>query len=803
VPPIVQELRRKLWRRKHRSEPISTARRGGEKARLGYLPQTAIFASLVILTAFLFPRGKTYQFANLRVGDVYVGEDIIAPFTFPVNKSDEEYRRDVERARENVPAVFTRVDTIAVAELAAFSELLDQLNAIVGRGRVDSAKLAEAASILRRHSIVLPEESLSALPTLFKQPENVRALQDVLRGIYDTGVLDVAKDELPTRSGRISILTHGSEVADELRFYYDRGEAEAALLERLREALGNEELVKLGYQLSLPFVRPNLIYDPAETQRRIEEAVRSVPRAKGMVLERERIIESHERVTPEHLEKLRSLAEALAERQAEGGPLRAMVPYIGRLLFVALALGVFLLYLILSDKKVLAAWDKSLLAAIILLFSVAAAYLVNRTNVSGYLIPVAVSSMLLTIFFNARAGFVGTVALALIVAGMRGNEFSVSMVAVITGAVAVTAVSRVRSRSWVLNSVIRLVGAYLLSITALELLHYVSLEKLAINWAYGVTAGFLAPILTYGLAVVLEFAFDATTDMTLLELSDLNQPLLRELAVRAPGTYHHSLMVGNLAEAAAEAVGANSLLARVGAYYHDIGKMEKPEYFIENQGSGKNPHDKLSPSMSALILANHIRQGVEIAREAGLPKEIIAFIREHQGTQLMSYFYERAKENGQEAIDEQKFRYPGPKPQSKETAIVMLADAVEAAVRSLKQPTPARVKQVVNSIIQRRFNEGELDESPLTLRDLNKIADAFVQALTGVFHPRVAYPSAEEGREASEEGKKGAPKPAAERAELVSAGDAKEPSSESGAVQHDPAEGATREGTSTGARDSG
>jgi putative nucleotidyltransferase with HDIG domain len=776
MPEVLQKLRRRLWRKKRPSE-LLPARAPGRAKSLGILPQLLIFGSFVAVTALLFPRSKSYQFANLRVGDVYVGDEIIAPFTFPVNKTEEEYRQDVERARQAVPSVFAKADSIRDFELVRFRALLRKLDAALGETPSAQGRSRGLSSLLSDYGVSLPEESLRLLPLLFRSGFQTAILSEILRDLYDTGILNLGKNQLPTASEKILIRADGLEVMDELRYYYDLPEAKAALLDRLRQALGNDDLVKVAYQLMLPHLRPNLLYQEDQTQRMIEEAVRSVPRVKGMVLERERIIDSHERITPDHLQKLRSLAEALAERQSEAGHLLAFLPRLGHILFVALAVGLLVVYLALGERQVLAAWDKNLLVVIILFFSVLISALAIGARLPTYLVPTAVSSMLLTIFFGPRTGFVGTVTLALILAGMWGNDFSLAALGLVTGAASITAVSRLRSRSWVLNAMVRLVAAYVLAISALELVHFVSFQKLLVSWAYGGAAGFLAPVLTYGLAVVLEFAFDVTTDMSLLELSDLNHPLLRELAVRAPGTYHHSLMVGNLAEAAAEAIGANSLLARVGAYYHDIGKLDMPEYFIENQGTGKNPHDKLSPTMSALILANHIRQGIEKAREAGLPKEVIAFIPEHQGTQLMSYFYERARKSSAEPVEEQKFRYPGPKPQSKETAIVMLADAVEAAVRSLKQPTPSRVRQVVNSIIQRRFNEGELDESPLTLRDLNRIAEAFVQALAGLFHPRIEYPEMIATRAETGERKRPSEGPAP-------SGPSEEPVGEGAGIQH-------------------
>jgi len=211
--------------------------------------------------------------------------------------------------------------------------------------------------------------------------------------------------------------------------------------------------------------------------------------------------------------------------------------------------------------------------------------------------------------------------------------------------------------------------------------------------------------------------------------------------VEAPGTYHHSIIVGNLAEAAAEAVGGDALLARVGSYYHDIGKLKRPYFFTENQFTEENPHEKIAPTLSTLIITAHVKEGVELAREAKLPEVIVDLIRQHHGTDLVRFFFHRAAENDkEEQVEEKDFRYPGPRPQTKEAAIIMLADSVEAAVRSLAKPTPARVEQLVRRIIKERLNDGQLDESDLTFKDLDKVADAFVRVLSGIFHTRVEYP---------------------------------------------------------------
>jgi len=291
-------------------------------------------------------------------------------------------------------------------------------------------------------------------------------------------------------------------------------------------------------------------------------------------------------------------------------------------------------------------------------------------------------------------------------------------------------------------------------------IHYESFQIMMQNFAYfQVPNAILAPTAVFLLIGIFEKLFDVTTDITLLELSDLNHPLLKRLSVEAPGTFHHSIIVGNLAEEAAKEIGANSLLARVGCYYHDIGKMTLSEYFVENQSDGVSKHDTLTPNMSSLILAKHVRAGMDLADDAKLPLAVKKFIPEHHGTSIMSYFYHKAQEvKDPKDLNEDDFRYPGPKPQSKETAIAMLSDAVEAASRTLPNPNLQRISALVENLIEKRFQEGELDECDITLRELNKIKGAFIRVLMGIHHVRIEYPSEDKNKEktlkSSEEGKR-------------------------------------------------
>ena len=281
-----------------------------------------------------------------------------------------------------------------------------------------------------------------------------------------------------------------------------------------------------------------------------------------------------------------------------------------------------------------------------------------------------------------------------------------------------------------------------------------STAKLIWDWAFAFLGGVIAGIVTAGIVPLVEMAFDYTTDITLLELAHLDRPIMRRLMIEAPGTYHHSVIVGSLVEAAAAQIGANPLLAKVCGYYHDIGKIRKPLYFIENQTDGRNKHDKLAPSMSALILIAHIKDGVETARENNLGQVIIDTIRQHHGTSIIKYFYEKARQKkGEEAVNIDDFRYPGPRPQTKEAGLVMLADVVEAASRTLDNPTPSRIQGLVQKLINQIFSDGQLDACELTLKDLHNIARSFNKILYGIHHHRIEYGESRTTGNGNEKGK--------------------------------------------------
>lgn len=380
-----------------------------------------------------------------------------------------------------------------------------------------------------------------------------------------------------------------------------------------------------------------------------------------------------------------------------------------------------------------------------------------------FLLPIAAAGMLIRLVVNNEHALVFSVVFSALVGMIADTSFFVTAYALVGTLVGIGAVQQVKQRMALMWSGLRVGVANVAMILALALLQgeffqFDTLRTAVFAFASGVFSGFFV------LAVLplFEAVFGYTTDIKLLELANLNHPLLRELIMRAAGSYHHSMMVGSLSEAGAEAIGANPLLCRVGAYYHDIGKTKNPQYFAENQSAGENPHDKLKPNMSALIIKAHVKDGLEMARQHRLPLELQDFIAQHHGTSLISFFYHRAKQMEDPDIpevDEKDYRYPGPKPQTRETAICMLADGIEAASRTLPEQNEQHLRGLVQRMISKAFTEGQLDECELTLKDLNAISEAFVRILKGIYHHRPEYPN-QAGRTARQPAATGTPDPA-------------------------------------------
>ena len=463
----------------------------------------------------------------------------------------------------------------------------------------------------------------------------------------------------------------------------------------------------------------------------------------------ETVVEAGKRVT----ERAAAVFREMSRREGMGNHVAA---------FGGLALIIMLLfYLFYRDVKryrpsLLLDGKKLLLLAFLLVVTIvisqvsrvilsllAESYRLDAATV-GFALPVATGAMMVSLLLDFHLALAFSFLVSLLLGMVFAGDPFMPLYYFTGSIMAALYVIRCKKRTVVIRAGAMTAVVNIIAVIGIDLYR----GELLSRGVYDLGAGVLGAAMTATFVSVtlpfFEAIFDIATDIKLLELLDPNQPLLKELVYKGPGTYHHSIVIGNLAEAAAEAIGENPLLARVGAYYHDVGKTQKPEYFIENQREAENKHDKLSPSMSSLIITSHVREGVEMARQHRLPSVVVDIIRQHHGTSIITYFYQKAKElQPHVPVDEQDFRYPGPRPRTKVAAIVMLADAVEAASRTLVDPTPQRIQGLTNSVITRIFLDDQLSMCDLTLKNLREIAKSFNMILNGIFHHRIDYPGVE------------------------------------------------------------
>jgi len=713
----------------------------------------AIGGSLLVVLSLLFPRGQSSQFADMREGSVS-SRRIVAPFSFEILKTADELQRDRELAVQKVYPVFTRDDKVFDETRNKTNRFFDDV--VRYRKEVESRprlKRAFTDSLFQKHRVnvldTLNRQRILDNGTMtFTDIQNFQSiLVTAIRDILSVGLLSTTKETFTSPDRKLVILTESEESVHDFKEFYDLNEMRLKLVEMLNNRTSSVFFKQMGYSIVSSFLEPNLIYDEALHASRINEARARVPLSSGFVYENEKIVDQNERITLEIRKKLTSLSVKMAEKGMSVRGFRLFLPFIGRLAFLSGLFFLFIVFIQQNSPEIFTDNKQVLLLAAVVLLVGAVTFLIHQLAVSEYMVPTAVGAMILAIVFGPWVGLASAAIMSVLVGALYGNEFNLMIFSFFVSVVGVLIIRSMNDRRRLVYSVFYMAGAYLFTITFLGLLRYLPFRDIIRDWPWGAAAGILAPVVTAGLLPLVEYLFDITTDFSLLELSSLNHPLLKRLSVQAPGTYHHSIIVGNLAESAAQTLGANPLLARVGSYYHDIGKVEKSEYFAENQIAGKNPHEKLTPRMSALILSNHVKKGIELSEKYKLPTAIKDIIMQHQGTTIMPIFYRKAKEKNESGeVHESDYRYPGPRPQTREAAIVMLADVVEAATRSLKAPTHNRLKNIIDELIDERFKEGQLDDSPLTLRDLEKIKESFLTILSGTFHTRVEYPDKDENK---------------------------------------------------------
>ncbi len=713
---------------------------------------------LIVTIAAMLPSERPFEYSNLTVGSIS-RDEIIAPFTFPIIKSQETLEKERREAWLSVPPVFDFDPDVENIQKIKLKKLFDDLSHFFSRYGEKPAPLADSLknrtqqakfdSLMRqialKYSLKLTREDMDSLLDIYRKGKLqpfVANLSRALVRIYQQGIIDRPVEKIEEK--KIVVVRNGVEEEFDIERILDVEHAREELLRILQNQYpGSAPEMHLTKKILSPFVAPNLLYNPEITTKRKQEAVHNVPPTSGFVYKNQRIVDSHEIITRDIYLKLQSLAQALKERSATNKGWQHALFYLGKYLFATIMVFILGLYLFYHRRRLFENNKMLLLITSVLMLQFLLSILMVNVLGWNYLsIPIILGPMLLSMLLDASVAFLGTIIISLVLGASLGNNFYLAILTFTVGSVALFSVQKIRNRGQMFRAILYITIAYATLNFSYGFIHFESFKIMFQNFLYfQLPNSIFTPTAVFLLIGVFEKLFDVTTDITLLELSDLNHPLLKRLSVEAPGTFHHSIIVGNLAEAAAKEVGANSLLARVGCYYHDIGKMTKPEYFVENQAGATSKHDNLTPTMSCLILVKHVKAGLDLADQYRLPKAVKQFIPEHHGTCLMDYFYHKAKETmDPKDINEDDFRYPGPKPQSKETAIAMLADTVEAAARSMTNPNLQRIRSLVENLIEKRFQEGQLNECDLTLRDLTKIKEAFVPILMGIHHLRIEYP---------------------------------------------------------------
>ena len=698
-------------------------------ARLGLL----ILLSGMI--TFFFPPTEGLNVTPYSVGMV-APEDVIAQIPFSVPKTATELERDRRLATDAVPRTFdersSAGDSVAV-RVGRFFDRLDSASVAgdtLGMGRVLSMSRINATPSQMEY--VLTDERRTAMRTAAQ----TAAREIIPRGMADPAeVSAVTTDIIYVRSGpdRPEQTRPLSEVITSRDFY-----AQAVLYLPPNFPPDAQDLLRLILIFHLDY---SLVPNVVATEVDRDAARSSVPLTKADVLQGEAIVREADPIGPETLERLDAYA---AELRAAGmleseDPLAAAV--LGSALLTLMLLSIFGLLLFFSRPQIYANFRWLVLLSVLTGTYFAAASGIARGGLAAEWLPIAFVALPVAVLWDTRISLLLVLVLATITGTLTPfTSYGTVLVVMVGGAAAAMSVRAVRRRSETWVSIAIIAGAASLVSLAFAL----STSQPVIDAARASLAiagnATVSALLAVGFLWVFELFTGITTDQTLLEWADPTRPLLRRLSMEAPGTYAHTINVANLAEAAATEIGANGLLCRVGVLYHDVGKMLKPHYFVENQPDSRNAHDKLKPETSASIVREHVTEGVRLAREAKVPAIVIQFILEHHGTQRIGFFFEKAREEEGDDVDPARFSYPGPKPQSKETAIVMLADSCESAARAMKDPTPERVSHLIEKVVAGKVAGGQLDEAPLTLGEIARVKAQFATILGGVVHRRIEYP---------------------------------------------------------------
>ena len=737
-----------------------------------------IFFSLSFAISLTFPTGFSIRY-SYQINDI-ANEPIIAPFDFGILKTDQKLNKDLEEARKSVPFSFSRDQDFVNNQISIIDTFFIYLNDIYSAHDLfissqdslykyryepefesfQSSFIADSTTYVTLYNEFLNEyqfqidkaqwDQLLGINESLVEPINLELFKTQIKQIclnrWAEGILDEPLDNI--YSNDISIIQGGELVIAPTKNYNDIETAWKKNREEVNQIYDSELDIKsiLSYELINEFTKPNILFDKDLTESRQKERLDKVSRFQGTVLANEMIVDTNNRITESVLLKLKSLRFESERRLGYERAADKFREYLGAFFVVSILL--FLLFTFLFIYRNEYFMNSKLLALIGLLMYLITffSWIIINYQLPVYIIPIAMFSILLTVLLDTTVSLISSTILILLISLLIGNDLDFAIVQFFIAFIAILSVRKLRKRRQIIATMLTLVFCSLFVFFSVML--FKGIDFLDYNYStvgYFALASFLCPILAFGLVPLFESFFGITTDLSLIELLDYDQPLLKKLMEDAPGTHTHSVKVGTLAESCANAIGARALLCRVGSYYHDIGKIKKPEYYAENQ-TGENKHDSITPHMSAMILKQHVTDGLALADEYGLPNIVKDFIETHHAKNRMEFFYKKALKNDN-TVDESEFRYPGPKPTTKETGIVMLAEAIEAQANSLKNPTIEKFETMIDKAIRGRLEDGQLDECPLTMEDLQKIKGrrdgkhGLLPVLSGLYHSRPEYPS--------------------------------------------------------------
>ncbi len=689
----------------------------------------------IVLVVYIFPREGKFQY-EFQKGKPWLHDDLYAPYDFPIYKTEAELQAERDSILKDFKPYFRLDTSVAREQLAAYArEFEKKWNEYIAENY--HLQKNEAGRNWREKKVLEQKEKILGRTAM------------LLRHLYDHGIVEVSDAFTRDSNPSSTIVIMRGNVAEETdtSAVYTLKRAYTFLKKQISSIpVGRLDTTGLhGFLYSLRlhnYLEPNLFYDP-ETSRKVKESMASgISLTRGMVQRGERIISRGEIVNARTYQILESLKTEYEKKL--GASANFLMILGGQVLLITITFLILFLFLRYYRTYVFAhIKDMLFIFFIIVLFVAISRWIISSNSISYFLVPLVIVPIILRTFFDARLALFIYIILLLLVGFLAPNSFEFIYMNFIAGIMAIISLTNIYRRNKFIMASVMVFISYGIVYLGYTMIQEGSLENIRwINYVWFAGNAFLV-LLSYPLIYIFEKTFGFLSDATLVELADTNHSLLRELAEKAPGTFQHSLQVANLAEEAIRAIGGNLLLIRAGALYHDIGKIDKPIYYTENQSNGINPHESLPFKESAAIIISHVEKGVEIARKHKLPKQIIDFIRTHHGTTKVQYFYRNyIRKYPDKASDELDFTYPGPKPFTRETAVLMMADSVEAASRSLKDYSEEELGKLVESIIDYQFREGQFNEAPITFKDITTVKDIFRKRLINIYHARIRYPKA-------------------------------------------------------------